>query len=119
MEMISAINFNVRAIRVSECMLNAAEELASNAPREKDTNKTGVISFSPSYSVRFENDEVLLFSSITRYVVWIPSSGYSFLKEHENETIESVVGLYTDKKDIQVLQDFFDKLNQYGVLSAA
>ena len=50
MEMISAINFNVRAIRVSECMLNAAEELASNAPREKDTNKPGVISFSPSQS---------------------------------------------------------------------
>lgn len=116
---ISSDNFTVRAIRVSECMLNAAEDLASNQSREADLSKRGVIAFSPSYSVRFENDEVMLFSSITRFLVWIPIVGYNFLKDHENETIESVISVYTDENDSQTLRKFFSELNRYGVLSAA
>lgn len=111
--------FYVRAIRVSECMLNAAEELDSNRPGIIDNSKSQIISFSPSYSMRIENNEVLLFSSFTRFIVWISKEAYDFLMEHQNETEESVISSIRDDESAQIIKKFFDELNHYGVLSAA
>lgn len=112
-------DFNVRAIRVSECMLNAAEDLVSNQPGDKNVTGNHVVKLSPSYCIRKENNEIMLFSSITRYVLWITESGYDFLMNHENETEESVINSFLDERDADVVKKFFEELNHYGVLSAA
>ena len=111
-------DFRVRAIRVSECMLNAAEDLVSHEPCESGGNQR-LVCFSPSYSIRMENDEVMLFSSITRYIVWLTKSGYGFLKKYENMPQEQVIQSLNNQQDQQIVKRFFAELNRYGVLSAA
>lgn len=117
--MLTPSDFNIRAIRVSECMLNAAEDLVSHQPGDDNVTENHIVKLSPSYCIRKENNEILLFSSITRYVLWISESGYDFLMNHENETEESVINSFLDREDAAVVKKFFEELNHYGVLSAA
>ena len=112
-------DFTVRSIRVSECMLNAAEDLVSHQPGDINPKERGIIRFSPSYSVRIEENEVMLFSSITRFIVWISRSAYEFLKEHENEMENSLICSIPETEDAERVKAFFDELNRYGILSAA
>lgn len=111
-------DFIVRSVRVSECMLNAAEDLVSNLPGINSVDSRKVC-ISPSYSVRFEKNEVMLFSSITRYIIWLTRAGYDFLMEHENETQSKVIQNITDAEESLLAREFFNELNKYGVLSAA
>ena len=117
--MLLASDFTINAIRVSECMLNAAEDMISQQPGEFDKKNKGLIRLSPSYSIRMEGDRVMLFSSVTRYIVWIPITGYFFVKDHENERVDTVISSLPNKSDASIIRKFIDELNYYGVLSAA
>ena len=77
------------------------------------------IKLSNHYFVREEQDQVVLFSGITRYIHFISKESYQFLKIAETQSFNEMSENYCeDEEDKQTLSDFFEELINKEIIIA-
>lgn len=77
------------------------------------------IKINSKYFVREENDQVVFFSGITRYIHFISREAYEILKEAEEKSYEEIMSIYCeDEEDKKALGDFFDDLFNKQIIIA-
>lgn len=77
------------------------------------------IKFNPNYFVREENDQVVFFSGITRFIHFISKEAYEILKEAEEKSSDKIMSMYCeDEEDKKKISDFFGDLIDKQIIKA-
>ena len=120
--MITAKDLLIDVVRVSECMLNAAEDMISTPPNKNTKIETNrILRISTSYEVRDEGVKVVLFSSQTRYIISMSKKAYLFLKDIEGKNFAWILNNISDEIEVEKnsIKDFLDELDSYKLFEAA
>ncbi len=120
--MITAKDLLIDVVRVSECMLNAAEDMISTSPNKNTQLETNrILKIAASYEVRDEGVKVILFSSQTRYIISMTKKAYSFLKDIEGKNVTWILNNIPDEIEVEKnsIKCFLDELESYKLFEAA